>query len=276
MRSMSPSNFLLLTYDSCRYDVLVEARTPVLDSFSEIFSAQTPANYTYAAHLSFFVGMLPNVSDDIEYYNRFTRQLMGLMEVGETNVAKNALVRLESAWNLPMAFMNHGYQTIGAGAMNWFRQHTLSQGFDRFRFTGTDADAQIDFLLGARDADRPFFGFINFGETHAPFSYAGKEGVCPVDVRARNIRWPPREVGPVGRANEAFEHQKLAAEFLDGRLPRLFSGIPDNTVVVLCADHGECFGEDGYWGHGFNHPQVLEVPLAIFRLDGLPVGESRI
>lgn len=26
-------NFLLLTYDSCRYDVLREARTPVLDSY---------------------------------------------------------------------------------------------------------------------------------------------------------------------------------------------------------------------------------------------------
>jgi membrane-anchored protein YejM (alkaline phosphatase superfamily) len=273
---MQKTNFLLLTYDSCRYDVLVEARTPVLDSFSEILSAQTPANYTYAAHLSFFVGILPNVSDEVEYYNRFTRQLLGLVEVGETNVAKDALMRLESAWNLPMAFMNHGYQTIGSGAMNWFRQHTLAQGFDRFRFTGTDADAQIDFLLECLGPERPFFGFINFGETHAPFSFAGKQGECPIDVRARIMKWPPEEAGAVGRANEAFKHQMLAAEFLDTRLPRLFSGIPDNTVVVLCADHGECFGEAGYWGHGVNHPQVLEVPLAIFRLDGRPVGESQI
>ena len=192
---MQRSNFLLLTYDSCRYDVLVEAKTPVLDSFSEILSAQTPANFTYAAHLAFFVGILPNVSDDLAYYNRFTKQLLGLVEVGETNVAKDALVRLESAWNLPFAFQSHGYQTVGAGAMNWFRQETLIQGFDQFRFTGTDADSQIDFLLNTLDSERPFFGFINFGETHAPFSFAGKEGECPVDVRARIMIWPPREVG---------------------------------------------------------------------------------
>ena len=78
----------------------------------------------------------------------------------------------------------------------------------------------------------------------------------------------------MGRDNEAFDHQRMAAEFLDGRLPGLFSSIPVNTLVVLCGDHGECFGEDGYWGHGVNHPKVLEVPLAIFRLDGLPVEDS--
>ena len=75
----------------------------------------------------------------------------------------------------------------------------------------------------------------------------------------------------MGRDNEAYLHQMEAAAFLDSRLPRLFSDLPGDTIVILCADHGECFGEDGYWGHGVNHPRVLEVPLAIFRLDGEPL-----
>lgn len=83
------------------------------------------------------------------------------------------------------------------------------------------------------------------------------------------MRWPPSQgAGPIGRDNPAFAHQVEAAEFLDSRLPRLFSTLPQDTIVILCGDHGDCFGEDGYWGHGFNHPAVLEVPLAIFRLDG--------
>src|SRR5205814_233966 len=49
-------NFLLVTFDSCRYDVLRDARTPVLDQFATIVRAQTPANFTYAAHQAFFVG----------------------------------------------------------------------------------------------------------------------------------------------------------------------------------------------------------------------------
>jgi hypothetical protein len=85
------------------------------------------------------------------------------------------------------------------------------------------------------------------------------------------MKWPPIQEGRVGRDSEAFEHQMRAAEFLDRRLPRLFSRFPKETIVVLCGDHGDCFGEDGYWGHGINHPKVLEVPLAIFQLDGASI-----
>jgi hypothetical protein len=33
------SSFLFLTYDSCRYDVLRDAKTPVLDHYGEILEA---------------------------------------------------------------------------------------------------------------------------------------------------------------------------------------------------------------------------------------------
>src|SRR5205807_9429659 len=71
----SPS-FLLLTLDSCRYDVMCDARTPVLDRYvGEFLPAQTPANFTYAAHHAFFAGILPHVAEPRAYYNRFVRQL---------------------------------------------------------------------------------------------------------------------------------------------------------------------------------------------------------
>jgi hypothetical protein len=264
-------NYLLLTYDSCRYDVLVEARTPVLDSWADILPAEAPANFTYASHQAFFVGILPNATAPVPYYNRFCKQLIGLAEVGETHVAKDSRRTVSSSWNIVRGLGEMGYQTVGAGAMNWFRQESLTAGFDHFLFTGTDATRQVDFLLSTIEPTEPFFGFINFGETHAPFSYEGKPDTCPVDVRARVMAWPPVPSGPVGRSNEAFDHQVQAAEYLDRQLPRLLSALPSNTIVVLCADHGEAFGEDGYWGHGVNHPTVLEVPLAFFRLDGRPI-----
>ena len=86
------------------------------------------------------------------------------------------------------------------------------------------------------------------------------------------MTWPPAPgQEQVGRESPAFDHQVQAAEFLDTRLPRLFSRLRDDTIVVLTADHGECFGEGGYWGHGIDHYQVRTVPLAIFRLDGAPM-----
>ena len=66
-------NFLLLTYDSCRYDVLAAASTPVLDSYSAIFAAESPANFTFASHQAFFVGILPYTVQDVPYYNRFCK-----------------------------------------------------------------------------------------------------------------------------------------------------------------------------------------------------------
>jgi hypothetical protein len=266
-------NYLLVTYDSCRLDVLQAAHTPVLDAYAPIVAAQTPANFTYAAHQAFFVGMLPNAIEPLPYHNRFVNQLVALGSVGEIQVVDKACAhRVSSDANLVAGLGAAGYQTIGAGAMNWFKQRTLTECFEKFSYTGTDAQAQIDFLRRELDPSKPFFGFVNFGETHDPFDFAGKPDRCPVEVQSRLIQWPPVQNGaPVGADSEAWEHQKRSAEFLDAKLPSLFDGLPGNTVVILCGDHGEAFGEDGYWGHGVNHPSVLTVPLAIFRLDRTPL-----
>ena len=270
-----PSNpsFLLLTLDSCRYDVMCDARTPVIDRYvPELLPAQTPANFTYAAHHAFFAGILPHVPEPRAYYNRFVRQLFALTKAGEGHrVTDRALKAVHSGSNLVSGLRESGYQTVGAGAMNWFQQDALTRWFDKFRFTDTDADAQIDYLLAELDVTRPFFGFINFGETHDPFYYKGKQTQIPFPVQARLMEWPPREDGKIGRDSEPYWHQVEALEFLDAKLGRLFEAIPGETIVILCGDHGEAFGEDGYWGHAVNHPKVHEVPLAIFRLDGAPL-----
>ena len=39
----------------------------------------------------------------------------------------------------------------------------------------------------------------------------------------------------------------------------------DPRAVIVCADHGDCWGEDGLWEHGVSHEKTLEVPL-LFRL----------
>lgn len=272
MEDLVRTNLLLVTYDSCRFDVLREAQTPVLDSFVEVVPAQTPANFTYAAHLAFFAGILPHVLEDVPYYNRYRKQLLGVLKVGETPVARDALIGVESRDDFVCGFRAAGHQTVGAAAMNWFRQSGLTRGFERFAFTGTDADAQIDFVLENLDLTRPYFAFINFGETHYPFKYKGKAGACNEYVQAQRMARPPVAYGPVGPANPGYHAQREAAEFLDSRLPRLFSSLAQDTIVIVCADHGECFGEDGFWGHTVNHPKVLEVPLGIFRLDGAKIG----
>ena len=50
--------------------------------------------------------------------------------------------------------------------------------------------------------------------------------------------------------------------YLDQVFARLFDLVPQHTYVTVTSDHGELFGEGGYFGHGpINHDKVFEVPL---------------
>ena len=43
---------------------------------------------------------------------------------------------------------------------------------------------------------------------------------------------------------------------------QLFDLVPANTYITITSDHGELFGEDGYFGHGpIQHEKVYEVPF---------------
>ena len=57
--------------------------------------------------------------------------------------------------------------------------------------------------------------------------------------------------------------------FLDEQLGRLLDelrgqGLLENTLVIITSDHGEAFGDHGYFGHGFSlYLDVIGVPLVI-------------
>jgi arylsulfatase A-like enzyme len=64
------------------------------------------------------------------------------------------------------------------------------------------------------------------------------------------------------RLKELHERQIAVLEYLDGVLERLLAKLPANTWLVVTSDHGELFGEEGYFGHGpVAHDKVLEVPF---------------
>src|SRR6185436_8876704 len=50
--------------------------------------------------------------------------------------------------------------------------------------------------------------------------------------------------------------------YLDGIFERLLDLVPPNTYITVTSDHGELFGEGGYFGHGpIQHEKVFEVPF---------------
>jgi arylsulfatase A-like enzyme len=122
----------------------------------------------------------------------------------------------------------------------------------------------------------PSFYLLNIGETHYPYALPGE----PPDEwpRVSGVHGVFKHLdehvvgGKLGRAQaKVFDQAKLkqlrhrqidAVKYLDGVVEEMFDLLPKNTYVTVTADHGELFGEDGYFGHGpIQHEKVLEVPF---------------
>ena len=58
--------------------------------------------------------------------------------------------------------------------------------------------------------------------------------------------------------------QEAALNYADWHLGRLLEALPafGQWLVILTADHGDAFGDDGFTGHGIAHPSVWTVPYA--------------
>ena len=105
--------------------------------------------------------------------------------------------------------------------------------------------------------------FVNASETHAPY-------LAPPELvmlqRRNSLYRNGKGIIPGGTPfakvmSSLHEAQIGALELLDKRLKILFSHLPTPFDFLICADHGEAFGEDGLWGHVHSHRAVLDIPM---------------
>ena len=121
-------------------------------------------------------------------------------------------------------------------------------------------------------ADRPTFWLLNTGETHYP--YATPEEPEERWPRINGVNGVFKTVAsgqPLHRdqAPRFFNDDKLdllrrrqirAVTQVDRVLEQLYDTVPDNTWITITSDHGELFGEGGYFGHGpILHDKVPEA-----------------
>jgi hypothetical protein len=277
--SSDDEDFLLVTWDSCRYDAYQKARTPILDSYCQPRQAWAMATYTLPAHVAMFQGFLPHVHAAEPFFNRFYQQLW---RIGHRRIhVKPLVVFPPHTSSIVQGFADRGYFTVGTAAMDWFEDsEVLRDGFEKFEITGSEARKQNRWLTAAIEKNaqkKACFAFVNYGETHSPFHHEdmAEAGPAVKEQFSRARLW--NQQGLLQKEwtlnEEAFGRQVACAEFLDARMGELIDffkkrGRP--TTIVMCADHGECFGEQGLYGHAFYHEKIMEVPLIIFRLNAPP------
>jgi glucan phosphoethanolaminetransferase (alkaline phosphatase superfamily) len=76
----------------------------------------------------------------------------------------------------------------------------------------------------------------------------------------------------VNDAAECQFRQRRCLEFVDAEVAPLLA-LFESAAVIVCADHGDCWGEDGLWEHGIPHEKAFEVPL-LFRLPAAQGGSA--
>lgn len=264
-----PKGVLMITLDSCRYDTFAATSTPHLDQVGPLHKAQAPSYFTYGSHAAMFMGFLPGITESEPFLNSKFSKLFRLGHAA-FQATKESQAFLLDGNSIITGMRRLGYTTIGTGAVNWFDPSTetgqeLSKDFDHFWFAGDSwsLQRQLDWieerLRGC--GDNPPFVFMNVGETHVPYWHEGASW-----DRADN---PCLPFQTLDRASDCRQRQCACLAWVDQQLGLLLERFLDGTVVV-CADHGDCWGENGLWEHGIAHPQTLTVPL-LMRVHGQPV-----
>ncbi|MBL8154116.1 MAG: sulfatase [Anaerolineae bacterium] len=134
-------------------------------------------------------------------------------------------------------------------------------------------------------AERPLFAFLNLMGSHLPYNppqdaldriapHLRREPQAYRFMRRFNAeaeRWASPTDPPLADWEQAALQDFYDAEIAhqDTHLGRLLealaaSGQMENTLILICADHGEGHGDHRFFGHGFVvHQELVHVPLVI-------------
>jgi len=263
------NHIVFIVMDSCRLDSFNAAQTPNIDRIGQVTARYSYASWTAPAHYAFTMGMLPHsnptqVFASEVYKNEF---VLWNQRTGNTDIAfRDFLPEL----SLPKVLNKLGYRTVAKVSMPVLNQYTLiNQYFDEYRmmdnhnnFAGMVAD--IDFPTSA-----PHYYFLNLGETHYPYRLkddnlpiiSGVHGVFKSLDSNRNQTTTDTFFD--SKQMQFLHQQQIASvEYIDSQIGLLMDKAPANTYFIITADHGELFGEDGFFGHGpIMHELCFKVPF---------------
>lgn len=271
------NNYILVIFDSCRYDSWIRAKPRVMKKLGAVERRWSYASWTSPSHFNLLMGLLPHSSPPhvyaSEYYKRdffkFNERL------GAEGIEFKSLV---PKLYIP-AFLQEslGYRTHAMVSLPVLNPKTiLNNGFDTYKLMEKHNDMRAMLREMRFSEEQPSFYLLNVGETHYPYALPGEPPELWPRISGVHGVFKHLDDHVVGgkliRGKEKFfdskklkqlrQRQIEAVEYLDGVVEELFDLVPRDTYITITADHGELFGEDGYFGHGpIQHDKVFEVPF---------------
>jgi Sulfatase len=274
--SRAANNYILLVFDSCRFDSFTQARPKIMRKLGAVERRWSYASWTAPSHYNLLMGLMPHISPrDVFASEYYKRDFLKFNErLGSEGLEfKGFLPRLY----LPVLLQSLGYRTNAMVSLPVLNPFTiLNSGFDSYKLMEHHNDMRAMLPNLTFPEDQPSFYLLNVGETHYPYALPDE----PVDQwpRLSGVHGVFKHLdshivgGKLRRARQkSFDASKLrmlrqrqidAVKYLDKIVEELFDRVPRNTYITITSDHGELFGEGGYFGHGpIQHEKVFEVPF---------------
>lgn len=269
-------NVVLVTIDALRADHVYGSRpeTPILDTFSENGLTFSTALANGCSSRSAFPAIVTG-THAWQYGGHRREDLRGRPHVAE---------ELSEAGYATGGFHSNAFLVSGTGYERGFDEYfdyeIGRKQFDYFNESpGPHVDPTIDghelnreAIRWLRSVDPPVFCWLHYMDIHFPYrpvqhtasdeiSYRESERLrkkLHADEELTDQEWETVETLYRGQV-----------EYVDECLGALFGSIaqqlpPDETVVIITADHGELLGENGRQGHvEAPREEILGVPLIV-------------
>ena len=276
------NNLIIIVFDSCRYDNFIAAKTPNISRLGKVERRYSYASWTVPSHLVYMMGVSPHQNPRGVFASEVYKKDFANWGT-RLNIPDISFKGFVPQLSLANFLKQQGYRTNALVSMPVLNQTTvLNQHFDRYQLmkSHNDFNAIIDEL--SFDTSQPSFYLLNIGETHYPYTIPGESNDLPIIHGVHGVFKHMDDVltedGPgvtaSDRAEDFFhmdrmialkEKQKKNIGYLDNLFEKLYQKLPSNTHVIVTSDHGELFGEDGFFGHG---PVIHEKVFEVFFLEG--------
>jgi len=272
------NNFIIVILDSLRYDSYMEAAPKVISKLGKVERRYSYASWTAPSHYNLLTGLLPHNTPDNVYASEYYKQdfLNYNTRLGAKDIEFAKMV--PGLWFPELLRNNLGFSTHARVSLPVLNPKTgINRCFDSFQLMDSHNDMRAMLPTLEFSSDRPAFYLLNVGETHYPYAKPDEDSSMWPRISGVNgvfkklDKCTDAEGNLIEDDTEFFDQDKLdqlrerqidTVRYLDGVFEELYDTVPDNTWIVVTADHGELFGEKGYFGHGpIMHDKCFEVPF---------------
>ncbi|MBM3987125.1 MAG: DUF229 domain-containing protein [Planctomycetes bacterium] len=289
--SERPQNVLVVLLDTTRADHLScygyeRATTPVIDRLAaegaRFEDMRSQSSLTPVSASTLLTGSLP-----------YRHGVRSLFSVGGETLSKDVACVAElwqRSGRRTAAFVSakpmgaqyglaRGFETYHDDLAPSFERHGIERASDAPQRPADDT-TELALAWLEQHGREPFALLVHYFDAHDP------SFVPPRDWLERNVSFPLpenlRRAGPEQRIpaltvpRHRVDLYDAELRFMDEQLGRIVErlraqGTLDETLIVVLADHGEAFGEHGFWTHGILYEEQLHVPF-VLRGPGIEPG----